>query len=131
LPLIHKLVKPIKVARSRTTNKFRLNKLLVSETQPQLRATDAAVPRETDAAVRQELASFNMAGRRLDHTAELLSLLVRAGGLEVLNLREALSDKGDQGHLCDAADPRIAAQLRIESEQAIGLFRIPDSDSVP
>jgi len=95
LPLIHKLVKPIKVTSSRTSDKLRFNKLLVTEAQPELRAANAAVLGEADAAVRQELAGFNMVGRSFDHSTELFSLLLGDGGLEVLNLRETLSDEGN------------------------------------
>ena len=52
LPLIHKLVKPIKVTGSRTTNKLRFNELLVTKTQPKLGAADASVLREANPTVR-------------------------------------------------------------------------------
>jgi hypothetical protein len=94
LPLIHTLVKPIKVTGSRTANKLRFDKLRVAEAQSQLWAADAAVLREADATVRQKLARFDMADRRIDHTAKLLPLLVGDGGVEVLNLREALPNEG-------------------------------------
>ena len=108
VPLIHKLVKPIKVTGSRSTNKLRFNKLLVPKTQPQLRTADTAVLREPDAAVRQELAGFDMAGSRLDHPAEFFPLLVSDGGLEILNLREALPYEGDESHFGYAAHPGVA-----------------------
>src|SRR5207245_10981596 len=85
-------------------------------------AADAAVLREPDAAVRQELATFDMAGRRLDHTAKLFPLLVGDGGLEVLNLAETLPNKRDQGHLRDSADPGVTDELRIKSQQAFRFF---------
>jgi hypothetical protein len=95
LPLIHKLVKPIKVTSSWTSDQLRFDEMLISETQPQLRAADAAVLGEADATVRQELAGFDMAGRCFDQTPELFSLLICDGGFEVLNFREPLSDERD------------------------------------
>jgi hypothetical protein len=131
LPLIHKVVKPIKVTGSRTTNKLRFDELLVSEAQSELRATDASVLREPDAAMRHELTSFDMTGRRLNHTAKFFPLLVGDGGLEVLNLRELLSDKRDQRHVGDPADPGVADQLGIKSEQTIRFFWIAGRCGLP
>jgi hypothetical protein len=54
-PLIHKFVKPIKVARSRPTDQIRFNQLLITEAKAQMRAADTAVLREADAAVGGEL----------------------------------------------------------------------------
>src|SRR5271170_4063908 len=42
-PLIHKLVKPIKVARSWSTNQVDVDQLLVIEAEAQVRAADATV----------------------------------------------------------------------------------------
>src|ERR1019366_4321592 len=61
-PLIHKLVKPIKVARSRTTDEVRVDQLLVIEAETQVRAADAAVLRETNTAVTSKLACFDLTG---------------------------------------------------------------------
>jgi hypothetical protein len=58
-------------------------------------AADTSVLREPNAAMWQELASFDMAGRCLNHPAELFPLLVGNSGFEVLNFREAFPDERD------------------------------------
>ena len=76
LPLVVKHVKPIKVAGSWSTNEFGVDKLLIAQAQSQLCAADAAVLREADAAVRQELAGFDLADRGADQLAEFPPLFV-------------------------------------------------------
>ena len=77
LPLIQKLVKPIKIARSRATNKFRFNKLLVSETQAELRTADTAVLREPDAAMRIEVTRLDLMDGGFYQPAKFLPLFFR------------------------------------------------------
>jgi len=50
-PLVHKLVKPIKVARSRPTDQVRFNQLLVIEAETQMSAAHTAVLWEPNPAV--------------------------------------------------------------------------------
>src|SRR6266849_10469868 len=75
LPLVVKVVKPIKVAGSGFADEFGLDELLVSQAEPQISAAHAAVLREANAAVRQELAGFDLAGRGFNQLAELPTLL--------------------------------------------------------
>src|SRR6266480_837205 len=65
-PLIHKLVKPIKVARSRFSNEVRRYELFVAEAEPQMRAAHASVPRKPNAAVRIEVSRLNLVYRCFD-----------------------------------------------------------------
>src|SRR5258705_6069482 len=58
--LIHKLVKPREVVRSRSTDKIRIDKLLITEAQPEIGAAHTAALRVSDAAVRWKLGCFNL-----------------------------------------------------------------------
>jgi hypothetical protein len=80
LPLVVKQVKPVKVAGSGETNKFGIDKLLIAKAQAQLRATDTAVLGEADAAVRKELACFDLANRGPNQLAEFAALFVSDRG---------------------------------------------------
>ena len=75
-PLIHKFVKPIKVAGSRPTDEVRFNQVLITEAKTQMRAADTAVLRETDAAVGGELPGFQLLNGRFNQTAEFTPLFV-------------------------------------------------------
>src|SRR5580693_7747734 len=50
-PLVHKFVKPIKIARSRPANQVLFDQLLVIETKAQMRAAETTVLREAYPAV--------------------------------------------------------------------------------
>ena len=107
-PLIHKFVKPIKVARSRPTDQIRFNQLLVTKAETQMRAADTAVLRETDPAVGGEKPRFKLMDGRLNQTAELPALFLRDRGLQVLDLRSLLPDEHDEGHIRDGWMKRSA-----------------------
>ena len=89
-PLVLKLVKPIKVARSWTANQFRFHQLLVAQTKSQMRAAHTAVLREADSAVGREVAGFDLADGGLNQLAELPPLLFSNRCLQILNSRVAL-----------------------------------------
>jgi len=55
-PLVHKFVKPIKVARSRPSDQVRVDQFLVPKAEAQMGTARAAVLRKADTAVRGELA---------------------------------------------------------------------------
>ena len=59
---------------------------------------------------------------RRHELAELPPLLVGDCDLQVLNLRETFADEGHDGHVGNPADPGIAEQLRVESDQALVFF---------
>src|SRR3984957_4734422 len=96
-----------------------------------MRAAHASVLRETDTAVRGKSAGFDLADCRFDETAAFSPLLVRNDGLQVLNLRTALSNEDDQSSLLNPADPGIADHLRIKRHEALGLFGIATRRSFP
>src|SRR5579864_5820721 len=73
--LIHKLVKPIKVARSWPADQVCFNELRIIKAQTQMRAAHTAVIRETDPAVRGEMPRFQLMDRRLNQPAEFFALL--------------------------------------------------------
>src|ERR1700676_280524 len=96
-----------------------------------MRATHASVLRKADAAVRRELARFDLAGCRLDQTAVFTPLLVRYGCLQVLNLRNALSNEDNQCNILNSADPGITDHLRIKRHESLRLFRVAARRSFP
>jgi len=82
-----------------------------------MRAAHAAVLGEANASVREELARFDLADGLLDQLAKLPMLLFTDRGVQVLNLRHTLADEHHQSHVCDAADPGVADQLRVQGKQ--------------
>src|SRR5215470_5089976 len=62
-PLIHKLVKPIKVARPRFSDEVGRYQLFVAEAESQMRAAHASVPRKPNAAVWVEVPRLNLVYR--------------------------------------------------------------------
>src|SRR5271170_1459400 len=94
-PLVLKLVNPIKVARSRPANQFRIQQLLIPQADSQMRAAHTSVLGKTDSAVRQELPRFNLIYRSLDQLAKLPALLFVNGCLQILNLGCVLAHEDD------------------------------------
>ncbi len=108
-----KLVKPIKLFSSWPPHESGLDQFLTSETKPDIRTAAAGVLREADAAVGQELGSFNLLDGRFDQLSELAPLLICDRGVQVLDLDQALAH---ENYLCDfgnASDPGVANQLRV------------------
>src|SRR5271170_6688278 len=85
-PLLLKLVNPIKVARSRPANQFRIQQLLIPQADPEMRAAHTAVLGESDSTVRKELTRFNLVDRRLHQLAKFPALLLINRCLQILNL---------------------------------------------
>ena len=56
----------------------------------------AAVHGESNAAVRQELPSFDLPDRRFDQLPKLPLLILRDGGLQILDLWQMLAHKDNQ-----------------------------------
>ena len=67
----------------------------------------------------------------VDQSYELLPLLVRDGGAEVLNFDETLADENNLGDFIDARHPRIADKLRIQCGNASRLFWISGRGGLP
>src|SRR6202162_1530552 len=76
LPLVVKHVKPIKVARSRLTNKFGPNQLFVPEAEAEGTTADAPILREANSWTGRELRSFDLTGCCFHHLAKLPPLLI-------------------------------------------------------
>src|ERR1700690_1862093 len=74
LPLVVKMVKPIKVTGSRTADELRVDELLVVQAQTQLGAAHASVLWEADTAVWDELACFDLTDGGSHQLAELTPL---------------------------------------------------------
>src|SRR5581483_8585373 len=112
--LVMKLVKPGKVFSSRASVEFRVGQVLISEAQPEKRAAQTAVLGKADAAARQKLPRFDSPNGVFDEIAELLPLLIRNGGAQVLDLRRPLADEDDECDFRFACYPGVADQLRIK-----------------
>jgi hypothetical protein len=63
--------------------------------------------------------------------AELFALFVADDRSEVLNLDQPLADKHYLGYVGDTGNPGVADQLRIESQQSCGFFRVPAGGGLP
>src|ERR1700751_2693689 len=105
--LIHKLVKPIKIAGSWFSNQVRADQFLVTQTEAQMRTAHASVLREADAAVRRELARFDLGNGRFDEATVLPALFFLNGCLQILNLGMILPHENHECHIGDPADPGI------------------------
>src|SRR6266853_1408163 len=121
--LVRKVIKDTKGA-SRPANQSRLNQILLTQAKSQVGTTHAGVLWEADAGVRQKAARLNLSNRFLDQRSELLALLLRDRGAQVLNFDQALAHEHHFGYLSNARNPGIANQLRIERQQPLGFFRV-------
>ena len=63
----------------------------------------------------QKLGSLDLPNGLVDKLSEFVSLLIRDGGVQILNLDQALAHEHHLGDFGDSGDPRVANQLRIES----------------
>jgi hypothetical protein len=110
-----KLVKPTKVL-SGTPDKAGVDEFLSAQAQTDIRAGDAGVLGEANAAVRQELGFFNPTNRVLRQLTKLMALFLCDRGPEILDLNESLADENDLSDLRNAGDPGVANELWIEHQ---------------
>src|SRR5271168_2120068 len=96
-----------------------------------MRTTHAAILRKPNAAVRIKVTRLDLVYGCFHQSAELLPLLFRDRGPQVLDLGCMLSYKDDQCHLRNPADPRIADELRVERKQAIGSLWVATGCRLP
>jgi len=64
--------------------------------------------------MRQEQPGFDPSDRVFDQSCELLPLLVRNSGAQILDFNETFADENNLGDLVDSGHPRVADQLRIQ-----------------
>src|SRR5208337_4035936 len=128
--LVSKFVKQTKID-SRLADQARLHQIALVEAEPNKRAGGTGVLGEADAAVRQEQSGFDPADRVFDHGFELLPLLVRDRGSQVLDFHHALADEDDLGDVIDSGHPGIANQLRIQCRNAVRLLGIAGGGGLP
>ena len=64
-----------------------------------MRAAHASVLRETDSAVGEEVAGFNLADRSFNELAELVTLVFIDGRLQILNFGCVFSDENNEGNV--------------------------------
>ena len=79
-----------------------------------MRAAYASVLRETDSAVGEEVAGFNLADGGLNELAELSTLVLIDGRPQILNFGCAFSNKDNEGNIGNPGHPGIANQLWVE-----------------
>src|ERR1035441_2532993 len=101
------------------------------EAEPEEGAGGTGVLGKADAAMRQEQTGLDPSDRVIDQGCELLPLLVRNGGPEVLNFDQPLAYENDLGNFVDACHPRIADELRIQCGNAGRFFRISSGGGLP
>jgi hypothetical protein len=79
----------------------------------------------------EEVTSLDAANGIRNKFPILLSLLFADPGLQVLDLRQALADKGDDGDVWDAAHPGVADELGVKRKQPFRLFRVAAGGGLP
>src|SRR6516162_5563833 len=99
-----KLVKPIKFP-SRASNERGFDQIRLPQAKSDVRAARAGVLGKADAAVGEELGSFDPSHGVIDQLSKLSSLLVSNGRSEVLDFDQAFADEDDLGDVGDAREP--------------------------
>src|ERR1035438_3085125 len=79
----------------------------------------------------QEQSRLNPTYSVVDQGFELLPLLVRDGGPQVLDFNHALTDKDDLRDFIDPRHPGITNQLRIQGRNAVRLLWIAGGAGLP
>jgi hypothetical protein len=110
-----KLVKPSKTFCSWPPDESGLDQLWASETEPDVGAAAARVLGKADAAMGQELGRLDLPDGLFDQLREFTALFIRDGGVQVLNLDQALAHEHHLGDFGNTSDPRVANELGIES----------------
>src|SRR2546429_9089821 len=106
-PLIHKLVKPVKVARSCLADEIRRDQVVVAEAKSQIRAGHAAVLRKPNAAVWIEVPRLDLVYRRLlDQSAKFLTLFFGNRRPQILDFGSVLAHKNNQRGFENSAEDR-------------------------
>ena len=99
---------------SRLAHKASFDQIGLIEAEPDEGTSCARILWKTDAAMRQEQPGLDPSHCVIDQGCKFLALLVRNGGLEVLNLDQAFAYENNLGNFVDARHPRIADELRIQ-----------------
>jgi len=128
--LVIKLVKPTKVL-SRSPDYAFLHQFLPSQTEADVGTAGAGVLGKADATVPQKLGGLDPPDGVFDELAEFLALLVGDRGVQVLNLDQSLADEDHLGDFGNARNPGVADQLRIQSQQSIGLLWVAAGGGLP
>src|SRR5208282_149883 len=128
--LKRKFVKQTKI-NSRLAHEGGLDQVTLIEAEPDEWAGRTRILRKTDAAVRQEQPGFDPSDSLFDQVCELLPLLVRNGGSEVLHFDQTLAHENNLGDFVDPRHPRIADELRVQCGNAGRLFRISGRGGLP
>src|ERR1700751_836435 len=86
---------------------------------------------KTNPAMREKMAGFNLLDGGFYQLAKLPTLFFIDGCLQILNFRDAFSNKHHQRDIRYSGHPGVADQLWIKRQAAIGLFRIARSCRFP
>src|ERR1035441_2657863 len=111
--LVKKFVKQTKID-SGFAHESGFDQVGLVEAEPDEGASGARILWKADAAMWQKQPGLDPSDCVIDQSCELLPLLVRNGGPEVLNFDQALAYENNLGAFVDARHPRIADELRIE-----------------
>jgi hypothetical protein len=100
-----KLVKPIKTLCSWTPHQAGVSHFLLAKTKSHVGTATAGILWKADSTMRQELCGFDSLDRVPYQATELLALLVRNGGAQVLNFDQPFANKHDLSDFRDASHP--------------------------
>src|SRR5208283_660184 len=128
--LVNKFVKQTKV-NSGLAHQCSFDQVTLIEAEPDEGAGGTRILWKADAAVRQEQPGLDPSHRVFDQGCELLPLLVRNGGPEVLNFDQTLAHENNLGDFVDPRHPGIADELRIQCRNAGRLFRVSCRSGLP
>ena len=128
--LINKFVKQTKI-NSGFAHQSGLDQIALVEAEAEEGAGGTGILWEADATMRQEEPGLDPSDCVLDQGCELLPLLVRNRGPEVLHFDQPLADENYLSDFVNAGDPGVADELRIEGGKAGRLFRISGRAGLP
>jgi hypothetical protein len=128
--LVNKFVKQTKID-SRLAHECSFDHVGLVEAEPDKWAGGTRILWKADTAMRQEESGLDPSHCVFHQSCELLPLLVRNGGPEVLNFDQTLADENNLGDFVDPRHPGIADELRIKCGNAGRLFWISRRRSLP
>src|SRR5271169_5571758 len=98
---------------------------------PKVRATDAPVLGEADAAAGWELGGFDLPNGAGDHLPEAVALLLGDGGAQILDLDQPLAHEDHKSDVGFSGDPGVTDELGVQSQQTLRLVGVAGAGGFP